>query len=89
LLVYSTGLSDGITAYCNAELVEDPTQGRRWWRQLFTAYWPQGPGDDYAVIRCYPYAFEVFAPNAGIGPAPLGLRSARIEREHGRWRLVS
>ena len=88
VLVYSAGLSAGVTAYCDAELIKDDVQRRHWWRPLFFAYWTQGPGDDYAVIRCRPYAFEVFAPGAGVGPAPLGLRSARIQQEQGQWRVA-
>lgn len=89
VLLYSAGMSSAVTAYCSTETLDDPTERRRWWRPLFSAYWPDGPGaDSYTVIRCRPDAFEVFAPGAGVGPAPHGLRAGRIERDHDRWRLA-
>ncbi|MCL2454445.1 MAG: pyridoxamine 5'-phosphate oxidase family protein [Micrococcales bacterium] len=87
VLAYSAGLSAAVTAYCDAETVDDPDERRRWWRPLFLAYWPGGPEEDYTVIRCRPYAIEAWAPDAGIGPDPHGLRSGRIVREGGRWLL--
>jgi len=86
VLVYARG-SVGVTAYCHAETVDDPDERRRWWRPVMLAYWPQGLTEDYAVIRCRPYAFEVFAPDAGVGPAPHGLRSGRIVLDQDRWLL--
>ncbi len=88
VLLYSAGMSSAVTAYCTIEMLDDPAEHRRWWRPIFGAYWPDGPGDTYTVIRCRPYAFEVFAPDAGVGPAPHGLRAGRIELDAGRWRLA-
>lgn len=88
VLLYSAGMSSAVTAYCCTETLDDLAERRRWWRPLFAAYWPDGPGDDYTIIRCRPYAFEVFAPSAGVGPAPHGLRSGRIELDHDHWRLA-
>ncbi|MCL2640771.1 MAG: hypothetical protein FWD53_08005 [Phycisphaerales bacterium] len=87
VLAYS-GWRSAVTAYCHADTLDSPEDRRRWWRPFFFAYWPDGPGENSAVIRCRPYAFEVFAPDAGVGPAPLGLRAARIELDNDHWRLA-
>ncbi|MCL2466903.1 MAG: pyridoxamine 5'-phosphate oxidase family protein [Micrococcales bacterium] len=89
VLAYSAGMSAAVTAYCHAEALDDPDDHRRWWRPLFAAYWPDGPSKDYTVIACRPHAIEVWSPDEGIGPAPLGLRSGRIVLHEARWRLDS
>ena len=85
VLVYLSG----VTAYCQADVLTDLADRRRWWNPFFKAYWPQGPAsDDYVVVRCRPYAFEVFSPRDGVGPAPHGLTCARVDLVDGVWRLA-
>ncbi|MCL2850047.1 MAG: pyridoxamine 5'-phosphate oxidase family protein [Micrococcales bacterium] len=87
VLAYSAGMSAAVTAYCDAAVLDGRADHRRWWRPLFAAYWPDGPGEDYTIIACRPYAIEVWSPNEGVGPEPHGLRAGRIALDEARWRL--
>jgi len=87
VLAYNTGLSACVTAYCNAEVLDDPDERLRWWLPFFSTYWPDGPDKGYSVIRCRPYALEVWSPEDGIGPARHGLRPGCVVLDQGRWIL--
>lgn len=72
-----------VSVECSAS-VERPTS-RPWFKAAWSAFWPDGPGEDYAVISCVPQAMEVWAGFAVIAPDPFGRRSLRLERTDGEW----
>ncbi len=72
-----------VSVECSASI--EPQMSRPWFKAAWSAFWPEGPGEDYAVIRCVPRAMEVWAGLAVIAPAPFGRRSVRLERRDGEW----
>lgn len=76
-----------VSVECSATI--EPTTEQPWFKPLWSAFWPDGPGDDYAVITCVPQAMEVWAGFAVIAPDPFGRRSLRLERRSGSWIAVA
>ncbi|MDT8304718.1 MAG: pyridoxamine 5'-phosphate oxidase family protein [Anaerolineae bacterium] len=61
---------------------------QRYWRESFTAFWPEGPEEgDYAVLRFVPARIEVMHMERGVAPEPFGLRPAVLVKEDGAWRV--
>ncbi|QKT07320.1 pyridoxamine 5'-phosphate oxidase family protein [Gordonia sp. X0973] len=89
LLVYQRDRDRAcVVAYCRARIQEDPATARRYFMPSWRAFWPDGPGDDFVVIRCEPYALEIWDARRGITPPPFGRRCARLEyRDDGVWEL--
>jgi len=63
---------------------------RRYWRESFSAFWPEGPGDDdYILIRFSPYRIEVMDIDLGVAPEPFGLQPAILERHDSDWTVLT
>lgn len=61
---------------------------RRYWRDSFAAFWPDGPEKgDYAVLRFEPERIEVMHIDQGVAPEPFGLRPAVLVKEQGAWQV--
>lgn len=88
LLVYERDRDGaGVVARCTAHVLDDPAARRRWFMPAWRAFWPDGPTDRaFTVIRCEPFALEVWDARRGITPPPFGLRSAVLRRDGDGWR---
>lgn len=76
-----------VVAHCTARLHDDSATRHRYFMPLWRAFWPDGPDDDFVVIRCHPQIIEVWDARRAVTPAPFGLRSARLVRNGAAWRL--
>lgn len=72
-----------VSVECSAS-IEPQTSPTRF-KPHWSAFWPDGPGQDYTLIGCVPQAMEVWAGFAVIAPDPFGRRSLRLERRNGEW----
>lgn len=73
-----------------AVVKQDLALRRRYWRDSFSAFWPDGPaGDDYVVIRFEPREMELMHIARQIAPDLFGLIPARLRREEGSWQVVT
>jgi general stress protein 26 len=69
-------------------IVEHVEQWRRYWRDDWHTFWPEGPSArDYVLLRFACERVEVLSLAAGITPPPYGLRAAVVVRRDGRWQL--
>ena len=79
----------GATFLGTAHLIDDLDLRRKYWRQGWEAFWPEGPeGDDYVLIRFTPSRIEVFNARRGVAPQPIGLKAGAVVREGERWEVV-
>lgn len=61
---------------------------RRWWRDTWYAFFPDGPEtDDFAVVKFEPSRIEVLHFPARLTPAPFGLKPAILVRDGQGWLL--
>ena len=64
----------------------DKALRQRYWRDAFSAYWPQGPGgEDYVLIRFTPARIELVNDSRGVAPEPYGLACVVLNRKDGGW----
>lgn len=75
-----------VTVECSASI--EPRSSRPWFKAHWSAFWPDGSGEEYTVVKCVPQAMEVWAGLAVIAPDPFGRRSLRLERHDGEWAVV-
>jgi general stress protein 26 len=67
---------------------EHAEQWRRYWRDDWKTFWPEGPlGRDYVLLRFMCERVELLSFPAGIAPAAYGLRAAVAVRRGGGWQL--
>lgn len=72
-----------------AAIETDRETRRRYWRDSFSAFWPDGPeGDDYVVISFSPFRIEVMGIDRGVAPEPFGLQPAILERHDSNWQVL-
>jgi general stress protein 26 len=76
-----------VVAHCTARLLDDRASRHRYFMPLWRAFWPEGPDDDFVVVRCVPQVIEVWDARRAVTPAPFGLRSARLVRDGTGWHL--
>lgn len=74
-----------VVARCTAQLLDDEASRRRWFMPGWSAFWPDGPGPDFIVIRCEPQELEVWDAWRGITPPPFGLASHHLHRTDAGW----
>jgi general stress protein 26 len=71
-----------------AAVDEHLEQWRRYWRDDWKTFWPEGfSARDYVLLRFACERIEVLSLTAGIAPPPYGLRAAVVVRQSGGWRL--
>lgn len=69
-------------------IVEHVEQWRRYWRDDWQTFWPEGPSAcDYVLLRFACERVEVLSLAAGIAPPPYGLRAAVVVRRGDSWQL--
>jgi len=79
-----------VTLLGKAAIETAPETRCRYWRDSFSAFWPDGPeGDDYVVIRFSASRIEVMAIDQGVAPEPFGLQPAVLERHGSDWTVIS
>ena len=72
-----------------ATIEERAEQWRRYWREDWHTFWPEGPsGGDYVPLRFTCERVEVLSFAASIAPAPYGLRPAVAVRHGDGWQLA-
>ncbi len=75
-----------VTLWGEASLERDKALRQRYWRDAFSAYWPQGPGgEDYVLIRFTPARIELVNDSRGVAPEPYGLACVVLNRKDGGW----
>ena len=87
LLIYQRNRDRAcVIAHCRARILDDHQSRHRHFMRMWRAFWPAGPDDNFVVIRCEPYALEIWDARRGITPPPFGLRSARLTKApDGTW----
>ena len=69
-------------------IAEHVEQWRRYWRDDWKTFWPEGPSArDYVLLRFACERVEVLSLAAGVAPPPYGLRPAVAVRRDGGWLL--
>ncbi len=78
-----------ITMLGLASLEEDIGERQRFWRDAWSAFFPQGPtGDDYVLLRFVPERIEIMNFAQQITPPPVGLKPAVLLRSGEAWALL-
>lgn len=79
-----------VTLLGEAAIKTDRETRRLYWRDSFSAFWPDGPeGDDYVIISFSPSRIEVMDIDRGVAPEPFGLQPAVLERQGSVWTVVT
>lgn len=69
-----------------AEVRPDDALRRRYWRDSFADFWPDGPdGGDYVLIKVLPSRIELMNIARRVAPPPYGLRPAVLVRRGQAW----
>jgi general stress protein 26 len=77
-----------VTLLGTARVDDDPAGRRKYWRESFRDYWPEGPeGSDYLLIEFVPFRIEIMDIRRSVAPDPFGLRAAVLVREENGWRV--
>jgi general stress protein 26 len=66
-------------------LVEDAALRNRYFRPTWWAFMPQGPNQDFVLLKFTPHQLEVLDFSAGITPAPFGMQPAVLVRHNEAW----
>ncbi|UCG14018.1 MAG: pyridoxamine 5'-phosphate oxidase family protein [Deltaproteobacteria bacterium] len=75
------------TTLIGTALVErDVDTRRKYWREEWLAFFPEGPeGEDYVLVKFIPSRIEVMSFAHGILPKPYRLRPAVLVRSGDSW----
>ncbi len=86
-LAYQNRQENGYVAlFGQATIVKEINLRRKYWREDFREYWPNGPdGQDYTLIRVAPYKIEVMNFARNITPEPYGLAAVVLVKEGAEW----
>ncbi|MFP4346166.1 MAG: pyridoxamine 5'-phosphate oxidase family protein [Anaerolineales bacterium] len=78
-----------VTLLGQAQIVTNPALRRRYWRESFAEFWPEGPeGENYVLIKFVPDRIELMNIAQGVAPEPFGLCPAVLERSDEGWQVV-
>jgi general stress protein 26 len=78
-----------VTLIGTARVDDDPARRRKYWRESFRDYWPDGPeGSDYLLIEFVPARLEIMDIRRSVAPDPFGLKPAVLVRGEEGWRIV-
>ncbi len=72
-----------------ASIKDDGELRQRYWRESFLDYWPDGPGEDYVLIRFEPSQIEVMNIAEEMAPEPFGLQPAILVKKEEGWTLAN
>lgn len=77
-----------VTLKGQAYLSTDLEERRRFWREDFSDFWPEGPeSDNYILIKFVPSRIEVMNMVKEVAPDPFGLEPVALVHEEAGWRL--
>ena len=69
-----------------AQIENELNNKRKFWRDEWIGFIPQGPdGDDYVLVKFIPYRIELMSFGRGILPRPYGLKPAVVIRSEDSW----
>ena len=72
-----------------AQIENDLNKKRKYWREEWIGFIPQGPeGDDYVLVKFIPFRIELMSFGSGVLRQPYGLKAAVIVRSEDSWALV-
>lgn len=75
-----------VTLQGEAHLVSDLKLRRKYWNEVWHAFFPDGPeGNDYTLIAFVPDRIEVLDFALHITPPPFGLQPAVLVRQGDAW----
>jgi general stress protein 26 len=75
-----------VTLLGSAQIERDTTKKRKYWREEWLGFLPQGPdGDDYVLVKFIPLRIELMSFSHGILPQPYGLKPAVAVRSEDLW----
>lgn len=89
LLAYSHAEAGAyLTLHGHAEVFEDVNLRKKYWRESFAAFWPEGPeAERYIVIRFQPRRMELMHIEGGVAPDPFGLAPVVLVKEGEAWSI--
>jgi len=77
-----------VTLSGRAQIIRDTIVKRKYWRDSFIEFWPEGPeSSGYIIIRFEPQRVEMMNFEKKVVPEPYGLRAAVAHRVPGGWKL--
>jgi general stress protein 26 len=75
-----------VTLLGSAQIERDIHQKKKYWRQEWIGFLPQGPeGDEYLLVKFIPFRIELMSFSRGILPQPYGLKPAVAVRSEDLW----
>jgi len=75
-----------VTLIGTAQIEDDISKRRQYWRESFADFWPSGPeSDDYVLIKFVPSRIELMNMAQEVAPAPYGLKPAILVRAGEAW----
>ena len=78
-----------VTLLGSAQIERDINKKRKYWREEWIGFIPQGPdGDDYVLVKFIPIRIELMSFGSGILPKPYGLKPAVVIRSEDLWVLA-
>ena len=78
-----------VTLLGSAQIESDTDLKRKYWREEWIGFIPQGPdGDDYVLVKFIPFRIELMSFGSGILPKPYGLKPAVVIRSEDLWVLA-
>lgn len=78
-----------LTLQGSAQVVSDLSMRRRYWREDWVAFFPEGPeGEDYALIKLVPAGIEIVSFAHHITPEPYGLQPALLIKTGEGWGIA-
>ena len=78
-----------VTLLGSAQIENDINQRRKYWREEWLGFIPQGPdGDDYVLVKFIPLRIELMSFASGVLPKPYGLKPAVVVRSENLWILA-
>ena len=78
-----------VTLLGSAQIENDINQKRKYWREEWLGFIPQGPdGDDYVLVKFIPLRIELMSFASGVLPKPYGLKPAAVVRSEDLWILA-
>lgn len=78
-----------VTLLGTAQIEKDTNLKRKYWREEWIGFIPQGPdGDEYVLVKFMPIRIELMSFSRGVLPQPYGLRPAVAIRSENLWILA-
>lgn len=78
-----------VTLLGTAQTESDINKKRKYWREEWVGFIPQGPeGDDYLLVKFIPVQIELMSFSSGVLPKPYGLKPAVAVRSGDLWVLA-